>query len=341
MLNIIMTAVNAIAPMVLLIGLGYILKQKGFFTKEFLKIGNTLVFRYCMPTLLFINIYGIENLQQMNLSVAVYCVAITMVLFALGYTAAVLVTKVPDRRGVLLQCTFRSNFAVIGLALASALGGAQAVANAAIVTAVIIPLYNILGVISLTMFMGGGDNDKDRIKSILMNIAKNPMILGVLAAMSCVLIRQIQQNLFGRVVFSLQRDLTFVYTAINNLKSLTTPFALILLGGQFEFGAVKSFRKEIVTGTLLRIVIAPAIGIGLAIILSTYTSLISFDADTYPALIALYGSPVAVTSAVMAGAMGNDEQLASQLVVWTSVLSIATIFVQVCMMMYMGLIRIS
>jgi predicted permease len=122
------------------------------------------------------------------------------------------------------------------------------------------------------------------------------------------------------------------------MKSLTTPIALIVMGGQFEFSAVKALMKDIVVGTVWRIVIAPLIGIGGAILVSKYTNLCSFGANEYPALIALFGSPVAVSSAVMADSMGNDKQLAAQLVVWTSLCSIVTIFVTVCILMSLGLI---
>jgi len=54
----------------------------------------------------------------------------------------------------------------------------------------------------------------------------------------------------------------------------------------------------------------------------------------------MFGSPVAVSSAVMAGNMGGDEQLATQLVVWTSLFSIITIFGEVCILMGMGLLAV-
>lgn len=338
MLRIVITAINAIAPMILLIGMGYALKQKGFLNEEFLTIGNKLVFKVCLPTMLFVNIYDVDNLQQMNWAVVVYCIAITFVLFGLGFVSTLFTTKVPKRRGVLLQCVFRSNFAIIGLTLASALGGAQAVANAAIVSSVTIPLFNVLAVISLTIFMERESNDSGRLKTVFLNIAKNPLIHGVLAGVVFVLLRQLQRNMFGDVVFSLKEDLKFLYTSLNHLKSLTTPLALLVLGGQFTFSAVRELRKEIIVGTVWRTVLAPALGIGMAVLLSCCTSFFYCDADMYPALIAIFGSPVAVSSAVMARAMGNDEQLAAQLVVWTSLASIFTIFIQVCVLMYIGLL---
>ena len=116
--------------------------------------------------------------------------------------------------------------------------------------------------------------------------------------------------------------------------------ALLVLGGQFEFSAVKGLLKEIVSGTFSRIVIAPLIGVGGAILVTMHTDWLVCGVNEYPALVAMFGSPVAVSSAVMAGNMGSDEQLATQLVVWTSIFSIFTIFMQVCILMGMGLLAV-
>jgi predicted permease len=140
------------------------------------------------------------------------------------------------------------------------------------------------------------------------------------------------------VVFSIKEDIPFVHSAVNQLKNIATPLALIVLGGQFEFSAVKGMAKEILVGTLWRLVVAPVLGIGLAILLTEYTSFLSFGPNEYPALIALFGSPVAVSSAIMAQQMGSDEQLATQYVMWTSLCSVVTIFVTVCIMMATGLL---
>ena len=140
------------------------------------------------------------------------------------------------------------------------------------------------------------------------------------------------------VPFRFDNQLKFLYTAVKDLKVIASPLALIVLGGQFEFSAVKGMTKEIVTATVWRIVIAPLIGIGAAILLSEFTPVLTFGPEIYPTLIALFGTPVAVSSAIMAGEMGSDEQLATQLVVWTSLGSIITIFVMVFALMSCGLL---
>lgn len=335
--TILFTAINAVAPVILMILLGYYLKNKGFLSKEFLKVGNKLVFNICLPAMLFVNVYDIAGFSAINWDIVIFCIIVLLLIFGLGMFSAVAATRVPERRGVIWQCTFRSNFAIIGLSLASALGGDGAVAVAAIVSSFTVPLFNILAVIALSVFVENGSN-KPTLGSMLKNIVKNPLIIGVACGLACLGIREIQNAIFGEVVFALNKQTLFLYKTLNNLKAITTPLALMVLGGQFEFSAVKGLMKEIVTGTVWRIVLAPLLGIGGAILLSTHTDLLHCGVNEYPALIAMFGSPVAVSSAVMAGNMGGDEQLATQLVVWTSIFSIFTIFAEVCILMALGLI---
>ena len=90
-------------------------------------------------------------------------------------------------------------------------------------------------------------------------------------------------------------------------------------------------------GTALRVVIAPLLGVGAAVLLAK-VGVLSLGAGDYAALVALFGSPVAVSSAVMAGEMGSDDQLASQYVVWTSICSMVTIFLTVALLRGVGLL---
>ena len=149
---ILVTAVNAVVPVVLLILLGYLLKQKKFITKDFVKNGNKLVFNVCLPCMLFINVYSIESFRSIEWSIVIYGVIMLVVIFLLGLITAIAVTKVPERQSVILQCSFRSNIAIIGLSLAAALGGEGAMAVAAIISSFTVPVVNILAVIALSMF---------------------------------------------------------------------------------------------------------------------------------------------------------------------------------------------
>ena len=332
------TAVNAVFPLVILIMLGYYLKRIGFLSKAFIQGGNKFVFTVLLPSVLFYNIYTIQSVQDVNWPAVLFAVLGITGMFLISLVTSILVTKAPARRGVISQGIFRSNFAIIGLSLASALGGDPAMALAAIFSAFAVPLYNVLSVIALSVFAPEGTDNKHMLRSTVLKIIKNPMIIGAIAAVVVILIRGLQISIFGSVAFSIREDLPFLFKALENLKGITTAFALIILGAEFEFSAIKGMFKEVVVGTVFRIVVAPMLIVITAYLLSTYTNLVSFGVNEYSSFIALFGAPSAVSSVAMAEQMGGDVPLATQLVVWTSVFSILTIFLQVCILLSVGLI---
>jgi len=333
--HILITAANAVAPIVLMIALGYLLGRKGWLNDNFLKVGNWLVFHVCLPVMLFVNIYSIDSIADVRWDITGYCVIMVTLLFAIGWVLGNVFTKDPARIGVIWQCTFRSNFAIIGLPLAQALGGDSGAAMAAVLSAFTIPFYNIYSVVALSVYTGKRKSASEVAKSIV----TNPLTIGVMAGLVALLLRAAQVAAFDRVVFSVERDLPFLYKTMDNLKAITSPLALIILGGQSEFSAVKGMLKEISAAVLARVAMAPLLAVSVAVALSVW-GFLPCGSGEYAAIIALFGSPVAVSSAIMVGSMGGDKQLATQLVVWTSVLSVATIFLTVCILMGAGFLVI-
>lgn len=332
-------ALNAILPIILLIFFGYFLKRKNFLDEDWFRKGNKLIFRVCLPCLLFTNVYNIESFTAINWSVVVYSEIAIFTVFFLGLLLVKLTIPDDRQKGVILQCTFRSNFAIIGLTLAESLGGQEGVGIAAILSAFSIPTFNVLAVIALTMFNKGENGQRIDFKSILKKIATNPLIIGVVCGLITLGIRALlHSGADGSPVFSLSGNLPFLYAAISNIAKISSPLALIILGGLFDFSAVRGMKKQILIGTLSRVVVVPGLVIGIAVILSKYTTILNFDATVYPSLIALFGSPVAVASAIMAQEMDNDGTLAGQLVVWTSILSIFTLFLFILILRGLGLL---
>ena len=166
MWHILMTAVNAVVPIILLIGLGYFLRQRGVLSDLFVKNGGALVFKVLLPVLLFVNIYDMGDLSDVDWAAVLFCVGAVVALFLLGIPVALLGTRDPLRRGVLWQCVFRSNYNIIGLPLAAALGGEEALTFASIVAALVVPLYNVFAVISLCVFVRPEDGKKPSVKKI-------------------------------------------------------------------------------------------------------------------------------------------------------------------------------
>jgi predicted permease len=118
-------------------------------------------------------------------------------------------------------------------------------------------------------------------------------------------------------------DVTPIYTVLEYMGRLATPVALLCLGAQFEFSAISELRREIVFGTLMRTVIVPAIGIGTAFLFFKE----SFNGAHFAAFIAVFATPVSISSVPMTQEMDGDVTLAGQLVVWTTLASAFSVFI--------------
>lgn len=310
-------ALEAVLPIVIMVALGYGIKRIGFVKADFAKIVNKLVFRIFLPVMLFLNVYKMENISAISPLYIIYGMIATVVLFAVSIPAVMLITKRGDRRGALLQACFRSNYALIGIPLAQSLFGQAGVADATILSAATIPLFNILAVISLSIF-GDGESKAD-VKKILLGIAKNPLIQAILLGLVSLGIRALFVHY--SIDFRLT-DIKPVYSVLGDLSKLATPLALLMLGVQFEFSAVGELRREIVFGSIMRAIIVPVLGIGIAFVFFRD----SFDGAKFAAIVALFATPVAVSSVPMAQEMGADHTLAGQLVIWTTILSAFSVF---------------
>ncbi|MBO5933943.1 MAG: AEC family transporter [Clostridia bacterium] len=337
--DIFLFAFNAITPIVLLILTGFILKRIGFLNDNFLQTANKFVFNVSLPVLLFFNVYNIGNLGEIQWNTVIFALIIILLLFISGFVYSKLFIKDNRQKGVVWQSFYRSNFAIIGLPLSQALGGDEGIAIASILSAFSIPVFNALAVVSLSVYTSSDGKNKIRIKDILIKIAKNPLIIGVALGLVMLGIRQfIPTGTDGDYVFTIRNNLPFLYDAIGMMSKIASPLALVVLGGKFRFDAIKGLKKQIIAGSFARIIFAPALGIAAAMILSGISSFFSFNAAHYAAFIALFGSPVAVSSAIMASQMDNDDQLANQILVWTSIASVVTVFVTVVILKSVGMI---
>lgn len=328
-LDIFIFAVNSVFPIVLIVFLGYYLKVKGLLSKEFLKVGNKLTFRLLIPALLFTNLIDMEDFSELNLSAVIYVIFAIIILI---FTGLLFSLKIKDQKqkGVIWQCTFRSNFALIGVPLAQLMAGEAGVRCAALISAFSIPIFNIMAVIALSLFteMEGMDasivTPGMRIKKIMKDIFHNPLIISVLFGVLFVACKPLF-HMIPSPVLGIFSKLTFIKSALDYLAKASTPVALIVLGGQFEFQMISKLKSQILIGCIGRLLLAPIVGIGGAVLLQ-YLKVVSFDNSIYAVFVALFGTPVAVASAVMAEEMNNDGQLAGQLVVWTTLFSAFTIF---------------
>ena len=310
-------ALGAVTPIVLMVLVGYFLKTIGWMNQRFAKEANKLVFRVFMPVMLFLNIYRIKSFSDFEFGFILYVVIALLLIFLVFTPLVKLVTKQKNRHGVLVQAAYRSGYSLIGIPLAESLYGAAGAIAATLLSAAVIPLFNVLAVICLADT--GEEGKKPSVSKIVLDILKNPLIIGIAAGLAVVGIRA----LFVRwgVSFRLA-DVGPFMTFLQYISNLAIPMALLVLGAQFEFSAVSAMRREIIFGTVVRVVVIPLVFIGIALLFFRD----KFSAAHFACFVSVFATPVAVTSVPMAQEMGGDVTLAGQLVVWSTLVSALTVF---------------
>ncbi|MDF2685435.1 MAG: transporter [Clostridia bacterium] len=304
---------NVVLPLFLIMLLGYGLKNIELVDDKSLKVMNNLVFRIFLPLMLFKNVYKTDLKSVFNLKLTVFTLTGLLALYIVLFILIPIIEKENKKRGVLIQAIFRSNFIIFGIPITISILGENQAGVTSLLIAFVIPLYNLLSVIALETFRGG----KLNLKKTLKGIVTNPLIIASLIGL-----------LF--IITDIKLPLVIEDT-ISDISGIATPLALIVLGGSFTFTAIKGNLKQILIGVIGKLFIVPLIFIPLSIYMG-------FRGTDLVTLMVLFAAPTAVSSFTMAQQMGADSDLACQLVVFDSTLSILTIFLWVFSLMQLGFI---
>ena len=315
----IIVSFNVIAPVFFLMVLGYLLvNYTSLADRKLTKQANAIVFKIFLPCMLFYNVYQSDIGAEIHsrIKLCIWAAGGLLILFVLLCLIVPKVVKQENQQGVVIQGIFRSNYVIFGVAVVQNMYGVKSTTTAAILSAILVPMYNFLAVVALSIF---GEKRETDWKKIILDIVKNPLIIS---------------SVLG-IIFSLLgiRLPTVVDTTVQDLAKLSTPIAFMILGGDLDFSKVRGNLKVASVVLTIKLVILPLIMIPM-IVMMGYR-----DADLLSGLLA-YQTPVAVSSYIMAQQAGADGQLAGQLVVFSSVLSIFTLFVTILILRTIGLLGI-
>lgn len=308
-------ALNVVLPLCLWMAVGYGTRRIFELDGSFISKANVVLFRIFLPLLLFKNMLDSDIASEFSSAIPL----VVFLIMAVVTTFAVLMLFVPRivkedaRRGVIVQGIMRSNTALYGIPVALSVYGEGNIGVIVLLVAVCVSLFNIFSVSALEIFRGG----QLKIGSLLLKIITNPLILGILAG--------IVFNLLGIVLPS------FLSTAVSGFSGIATPFSFFLLGAGFSFAAAAKNRKTLIGVILSRLVVVPLIWVGVALLLG-------FRELSLLGVLVIAAPPTAVSSYTMASAMGADAQLANEIVVFTSVFSVISMFLWIFTLRSLGLI---
>ena len=307
-----MISANAVLPMCLIMALGYGTRRLGWIRREEIFVINKIAFRIFLPCLLYYNVYCSDLSGSFDPLLMAYAVGGVLLTFGLAIGYTLLTEKLPERRGVMIQGMFRSNYVIMGIPVATALLGSDQLGTVSILIAVVVPLFNMLAVVVLEVFRG----QKPKPLHILGQIVKNPLViasaLGILTLAAGIRLPHILEQ------------------TIQSISAIASPLQLFLLGAFFQFSGLKTYRRELVTVSAAKLIVSPGLFLGLG-------ALLGFRGVAFVSLIGIFASPTAVNSFTMAQQMGGDAELAGDIVVTTSAVSILTMFLWVFLFKSLGI----
>lgn len=306
-------AFNVVLPLFMCIALGYLLRRLGMMEEAPRRAMNKLCFKVFLPFYLFNSIYSADLKQAFDPGFLLLAVCGILAIFTCAMLLIPRIEKENPRRGVMIQGIFRSNFALFGLPVVQSLCGDDKIGPASLLISFVVPIFNILAVVSLESFRGG----KPSARKILRGIATNPLIIA---------------SLLG-IFFNLLRISipTAVLKGISDIGRVTTPLSLVVLGSEFMFGNVRAYWKQLTITVSCRLIFCPLIMVVIGAALGLRNEMLA------PILI-LFGSPTAVSSFTMAQQMDGDGDLAASIVVFTTALAILTIFLWIFVLKQLALI---
>lgn len=311
--NIIFTA-NIVAPVFLIIAVGYFSKQKKIINEVFVDVTSKFVFQVSLPVFIFIKISELDLSQVLELKQIFYIYAGTFITYLMIWFASNPFIKSPKDKSAFIQGAFRGNYAIIGLALISNLFGDDALGKATLILAFLLPLYNVLAVIVLIVPKHSG---KVNFKSIVLEILFNPLILAVIVGLP-----------FS--YFKIKIPDMFLSTG-NFLADLALPLALIGIGGSLNTENLKRASDLAFISSAIKIIIIP-------LILTIGALLLGYKNDDLGIMFIVFACPTAIASFVMADAMGANSKLAGNIIMITTLGSVFTISLGILLLKSFGLI---
>lgn len=295
-------AIGIVLPNLLLMLLGFVLRRNDAITEHFVDIASKLVFNYCLPCLLFFSVLksDVNYAQQIPLLSAGFVT--TFILYLGAELYAFLCIKHIADKGVFVQGVFRSNMAILALAMVSNAYGTEGLGIGAVYMGVITILYNVLSVITLSRTQSSTTTFIEKVWDIFKKILTNPLIIALVGA--------------------------FVYKALHLpmlplplqktgelMAAVALPLALICAGASLDFKTMFGLSGLSMQASLARIIIAPivAVLVGWAFALPALHLGILF---------LMVSAPTAAASYVMAKSMGGNATLAANILGFTTVFSL-------------------
>ncbi|MCJ7553875.1 MAG: AEC family transporter [Ignavibacteriaceae bacterium] len=312
--NIIFTA-NTVAPVFIIVAIGYLSKRIKIINENFVDVTSKFVFSVSLPAFIFLKIIDLDLSKALAIDQIIYIYSATILSFILIWFISIPFIKNGKDKSSFIQGAFRGNFAIIGLAIISNLLGKEALGEATIILAFLLPLYNVLAVIALTVPQR--KEKKMNIKSTMIEILFNPLILSVIFALPFS---------YFKLKLPPLAELTGTF-----LSDLALPLALIGIGGSLNLENIKKASNLAFSSSFIKLVVVP-------LVFTVGAYFFGYRGKDLGIMFVLFASPTAIVSFIMAEAMGANSKLAGNIVLISTLGSVVTIAIGILLLKSFGLI---
>lgn len=308
-------SLNVTIPIFLVILLGYILRRINLLTEEFVKTGNKYVFSVALPVMLYVDISATDVKHDMDIKFFLFCLIVTIVMFFVIWGLSTIFIKDKTMVGAFTQASARGSAAVLGVAFVENICGNMGMTPLMIVAAV--PFFNMLSVIILVFTANNNDKNYGKIKDACINIAKNPIIIGILL------------GVLGSLI---DMDLPVIADrTLGYISRTATPVALLAIGAGFDTKQAITRLKPALVASFIKLVALPLAFLPLAYAMG-------FRDSEMVAILVMLAAPTTVSCYVMAKSMDADEVLTSNVIVLTTLLSSITLTLWIFVLRSLGCI---
>lgn len=299
-LSLLLAALRISVPIFAWVILGAILSRVGVLRPAFINSVSRFSFNIALPIVLLVGASGVDYSALGSANYLLAAIISSLLVFGLSWFYGRW-RGFPRRQvGIFVQGAFRSNLAVIGIALCVAAYGDRGLMLAAPPIAVLTILFNILAIWVLDSTLGNSNS----LASMMMGIVRNPLVVGILFGALA--------SVSGLVLPA------FSGTLSSAITTYFIPLLLTCIGGSIRLEGLGSFGVLVWEASVWRLLVSPVIAICVALLMGV-------RGDTLGVYFLLLSSPAAAASFVMVVAGRGDGGLAANILVLTSFLSLFSV----------------
>lgn len=280
---------------------GWFVRRVGLLDEHSTAQINKFVFRTLLPALLFMDLSTADFRTVWDGKLVLFCMGATVLSVSIAVLFS-LTHKDVSERGEIIQASYRSSAAVLGIAFVNNIYGKSTVAALMIVGTV--PLYNVIAVVTLSLTSPERSRSGGLWRSTLRGIVTNPIILGIIAGLLWSL-----TGIHQPVIMS---------KSISYLGNMATPLSLIALGASVRFSAAKGKVALTAAIAFLKLLFFCGLFLPAAIALG-------FRDEKLISILVMLGSATTGSCFVMAKNLGHKGDITAFAVMLTTLCSAFTL----------------